>query len=109
MICLFREVNFDMDDRSALFRRLRGGPALTGEEMRSFHDGLLEETLASGLAPHYTVQRMKELWYYLITLFPDSARLYKALNKSRDLPAYRSAVASLFAQAAFEPGARFRG
>ena len=28
MICLFREVNFDMDDRSALFRRLRAIAAM---------------------------------------------------------------------------------
>ena len=28
MICFFREVNFDMDDRSALFRRLRAIAAM---------------------------------------------------------------------------------
>ena len=52
---------------------------------------------------------MKELWYYMIWLFPDSARLYKAINKSRDLAAYRDAVAALFSGAAFDPSARFGG
>ena len=51
---------------------------------------------------------MKELWSYLICRFPDSARLYKALNKSRDLAAYRDAVSALFQYAAFDPSARFR-
>lgn len=91
----------------ALFRRLRGGPALTGEEMRSFHDGLLEETLASGLAPHYTVQRMKELWYYMGCLYPSADKAVKAILRSRDLPAYRAAVSVLFSERAPDPEAAF--
>ncbi len=93
----------------ALFRVLRGGAPLSREELAAFVTALTEELLAEGLPPVFTLARMKELWYYLITLFPDSARLYKDLNKSRDLPAYRSVVSSLFTQAAFQPGARFGG
>ena len=91
----------------ALFRVLRGGRPLTREELRAFHDALLEEALAGGLPPVYALARMKELWFYMIRLFPDSARLYKAINKSRELAAYRDAVSALFAQAAFDPAARF--
>ncbi|MGX8692731.1 MAG: tRNA dihydrouridine synthase [Clostridia bacterium] len=93
----------------ALFRVLRGGASLQREELRAFHDALLDETLRSGLPPVYAIARMKELWFYLICLFPDSAKPYKALNKGRDLAAYRDAAAALFAQAAFDPNAGFRG
>lgn len=93
----------------ALFRRLRGGEPLQLEELRAFHDALLDEALRGGLPPVYAFARMKEIWYYMIWLFPDSAKLCKALNKSRDLPAYRDAVSALFAQAVFDPAARFQG
>ena len=93
----------------ALFRVLRRGEALRREELYAFHDALLDEALRGGLPPVYALARMKEVWYYMIRLFPDSAKLYKALNKSRDLPAYRDAVSALFAQAAFDPAARFQG
>ena len=93
----------------ALFRVLRGGKALEREELRAFHDALLEARLAAGLPPVFALARMKELWYYMIWLFPDSARLYKAVNKSRDLAAYRDAVSALFSGAAFDPAARFGG
>lgn len=93
----------------ALFRVLRGGEPLRQEELRAFHDALLDEALQGGLPPVYALARMKEIWYYMIWLFPDSAKLCKALNKSRDLPAYRDAVSVLFAQAAFDPAARFQG
>lgn len=91
----------------ALFRVLRGGAPLGRDELRAFHDTLLDETLAGGLPPVYALARMKELWSYWIAHFPDSERLYKALNKSRDLPAYRSAVSALFTQADFDPAGRF--
>ena len=93
----------------ALFRGLRGGEPLQLEELRAFHDALLDEALQGGLPPVYALARMKEIWYYMIWLFPDSAKLCKALNKSRDLPAYRDAVSALFTQAAFDPAARFQG
>ena len=90
-----------------LFRKIRGGPALSGEEMRIFHDTLLEETLASGLAPHYAVQRMKELWFYMGCLYPGANKAMKAIYRSRDLPAYRSAVSTLFAERTPDPEAAF--
>ena len=93
----------------ALAREALGGERLCREELRAFHDALLDEALQGGLPPVYALARMKEIWYYMIWLFPDSAKLCKALNKSRDLLAYRDAVSALFAQAAFDPAARFGG
>lgn len=91
----------------ALFRVLRGGRALDREELRAFHDALLSELLESGLPPVFALARLKELWSYMIRLFPAGAKQHKAINKSRDLAAYRDAVSALFNSAPSAPAARF--
>lgn len=91
----------------ALFRRINGGAALTAEELRAFHEALLDETLASGLAPSYTVQRMKELWFYMGCLFPGADRALKTILRSRSLPDYRAAVGSLLSHQVPSPDACF--
>ena len=91
----------------ALFRRINGGSALTAEELRAFHEALLDETLASGLAPSYTVQRMKELWFYMGCLFPGADRALKTILRSRSLPDYRAAVGSLLSYQVPSPDACF--
>lgn len=91
----------------ALFRRVRGGPALRLDELRGFLDALTEEYLASGLAPAFTAARMKELWYYMGSLFPGEARAAKAIFKARSLPDYRAAVDALLSSGAFDPEAGY--
>ena len=91
----------------ALFRRMRGGAALELKELREFHDRLLDAALAAGLSEAHAMARMKELWFYLIWKFPGSGRFGKALNKSRRLEDYRSAVDALFASGLFDPEAAF--
>lgn len=80
----------------ALFRQLRGGSALTAAEAEGFHNRLLEEYLAAGLAPNFAVSRMKELWFYMLCLYPDAERDGKSILKSRSLSDYRSAVSHFF-------------
>jgi tRNA-dihydrouridine synthase len=69
----------------ALFRQLRGGAALTAGELEIFHDRLVEEYLASGLAPNFTVSRMSGLWFYQLRMFPGSDRAGKAILNSHTL------------------------
>ena len=73
----------------------------------SFHEALLDETLVSGLAPSYTVQRMKELWFYMGCLFPGADRALKTILRSRSLPDYRAAVGSLLSYQVPSPDACF--
>lgn len=91
----------------ALFRRLRGGAALEAAELREFLERLLEAYQARGLSPNHCLARMKELWYYVIWLFPGASA--KALNKARTLSDYRSAVDLLFASGTFSQEASFGG
>ena len=92
----------------ALFRQLCGGEALSAPELLDFHDRLTEAYLSDGLAPPYTVSRMKELWFYQRCLFPGGERELKAILKAKSLPDYRAAVAALFREVPLEPGAGFR-
>ena len=91
----------------ALFRQLKDGEKLRPEELRAFHDRLLEEYLARGLAPQHAVPRMKELWFYQLCLFPGGEKAGKAILKARSLPDYRAAVSALFANAPLDADAKF--
>lgn len=91
----------------ALFRRMRGGPSLSAEELKQFHDRLFDGALSAGVSPVHAMARMKELWFYMICKFPGSDRLFKAINKSRRAEDYRTAVEALFASGLFDPDAAF--
>ena len=93
----------------ALFRELRGGAPLEAQELREFLDRLEAEVLAAGLSERFALARLKEVWYYVIHMFPGSAAGAKRINKSQTLADYRAAVASLFAEGRFSPAAAFRG
>ena len=92
----------------ALFRQLRGGKALEAEELREFLARLLEVFLADGLGERYALARLKELWYYVIHMFPGSEGT-KRINKALTVADYRSAVDALFASGAFSPAGHFEG
>lgn len=91
----------------ALFRQLRGGPALSAAELKAFHDRLFDGALDAGISSVHAMARMKELWFYMIRKFPGSERQFKAINKSRRPEDYRAAVESLFAADLFDPDAFF--
>lgn len=93
----------------ALIRTLRGGENLRAEELRQFHDALLDALLGKGLAPEHALSHMKELWYYMIHKFTDAGVLYKRLNKTTRLNLYRSAVSELFSSGKFDPDRCFSG
>ena len=93
----------------ALFRELRGGPTLEKEELRDFLARYRAVLIASGIGEHYTLGRLKELWFYMGALFPDDARGLKAIRKAQDLAAYRAAAERLFAGDGFRSGAHFIG
>lgn len=92
----------------ALGRQLRGGAPLSKEELRTFHDRVLEayrETL-SGERP--VLGKMKELWFYHAALFDDPARYMKAIRKARSLADYRFAVDALFRDRDLRPDGYFQ-
>ena len=86
----------------ALFRRLRGGPAASKEELQAFTADLYRayQDFYSQAAPDRqsapASQRMKEVWFYLIHLFAGGERLGGRMRRSRGPRAYEELEAQIF-------------
>ena len=93
----------------ALAQKAQGGPACDKVTLRRFHDLLLEDFLALQMGDKNVLFRVKELWFYMIHLFPDSAKFAKAINKSQHLSDYLSAIERLFAERNVMEESDFRG
>ena len=91
----------------ALFRERSGGEKLKCKELQLFHDALLEAYLSDHLSSGFAVERMKQLWYYMIWMFRDCKKEQKALLKSRTLQEYRSTSSALFQSGKFNPEGKF--
>lgn len=93
----------------ALFRELKGGEALEKEELRDFLERYAAVLESSGISEHYKLGRLKELWFYVSSLFPADPRGYKRLRKAQTMDEYREAARALFAGDGFQSGAAFPG
>ena len=91
----------------SLLRLIKGGAALSAEELHNFHDVLLEEYLASGLDPHHAIPRMKELWSYFRFKFPGEDKNMKNIFKSKNMPDYKNAVSTIFSIGNFDAEGEF--
>lgn len=91
----------------ALIRILSGGEAMGQNEWKSFHDRLLDAYLASGLEERTAVNRMKELWFYMGCLFPDSEKYMKKLMKANKAADYSEAVRTIEDSCDFNGAAGF--
>ena len=79
-----------------LVEELTGHERLNKQVLRQFHDRILSEYRAQLSGDRNVLFKMKELWFYLGTLFEDSAKYQKAIRKAERLPAYETAVSALF-------------
>ena len=75
---------------------LAGGAAPDRDTLRDFHDQLYESYCAAFGSRQNAALRMKEIWFYHIHLFRDSARHGKALRKAADPAAFERAAAAVF-------------
>ena len=80
----------------ALLRRLRGGPAASAQELRTYHDRLLEAYRQRLSGDQPVMHRMWELWAYLSAGFTQPEPYLKRMRKAKNLSEYRSAVDALF-------------
>ena len=85
----------------ALIRMLSGGKELSAEELQSFLRELLEAYRQSNLGESVSIRRMKELWYYMGSLFPGGEKRLKAILKARNTAEYENALSELFASGCF--------
>ena len=76
----------------AIFRELKGGkPPQTGELVK-FSNVLEEKYLKLLQSERYTLHRLKEIWIYCITNYPNETKISKAIKKSNKLSEINSAI-----------------
>lgn len=105
-------------DRIMLGRGILANPtlvwALQGKEMpdkakiRRYHDRILQEYQTVLDGDTFLLFKMKELWCYMIYLFPDHRKYAKKIKKSQKLPAYLDAVDALFSEREIQWNGGFR-
>ena len=79
-----------------LIRELKGEENLTMEKLKAFHDALCSEYEQVMSGDRSTLFKMKELWFYMGDLFPDSKKYLKKIKKTQKVTEYRQAVEELF-------------
>ena len=89
----------------ALAREIRGGAPLTGEELRQFHEAILEGYCACIQGEVNVLHKMKELWNYWGCLYPENKKGQKAIYKSRSLAEYRRTAQAVLAENPVKNGA----
>ena len=80
----------------AMVTRLQGGPSLTGDVWKAFHDALYEGYCQQYQSRGNAVMRMKELWSYMIRLLPQGEKAWKQLRKAANPNQYEEAVQAIF-------------
>lgn len=81
-----------------LVNRIEKDEKLEKEKLKSFHDRLCQDYELLKIGDRNVLFKMKELWYYMIFLFPNHKKLEKKIKKAQNLNAYRAAAERLFAE-----------
>ncbi|MDO4740871.1 MAG: tRNA-dihydrouridine synthase family protein [Eubacteriales bacterium] len=79
------------------------GQTPSRQTYKDFADAVLEGYLAVWRDQTAVAFHLKEMWAYMISLFPDSAKHAKAIRKANSIAAYRAAVDALFADCELSP------
>lgn len=90
-----------------LIGQIRDVERIEKEQLKDFHDKLLEEYIGLKIGDRNVLFKMKELWHYFICLFEDTKKLEKQIKKAQNMETYKSAVNMLFAQRNVVDGAGY--
>lgn len=66
------------------------------KRFRAFHDELIEEYSDYMYGEKPVLYKMKELWFYMMSMFPDNGKLDKKIKKTNRLDEYRTYIDELF-------------
>lgn len=70
--------------------------AFDKKRFRAFHDELIEEYTEYMYGEKPVLYKMKELWFYMMSMFPDCGNLEKKIKKTNRLDEYQSYMDELF-------------
>ena len=80
-----------------LVNLIADGEHLTKDKLSAFHQKILEDYIPISSGERNVLFKMKELWFYMISLFLDAEKYEKRIKKTERLKEYESIVSSLFA------------
>ena len=97
---------FPRTEACMIGRGIIGNPGLLGEikgrgpaeaaVLKKFHDQIYEEYQRTGMGDKNVLFKMKEIWGYLGSSFPDCKKLLKQIRKAEKLDRYEEAVDQCF-------------
>lgn len=79
----------------AIFREIRGGARLTTEELIAFSEQLLERYYTELKSEVFTLQKLKEVWMYMMWNYPEKKKILKHIKKANHLSDFLSAIKHL--------------
>lgn len=80
----------------ALARKLKGGKGADKAELKKFHDRIYAGYCEEMSGDRTILYKMKELWFYLAPIFPDSRKYEKKIRKCEKCRVYEEVVEELF-------------
>jgi tRNA-dihydrouridine synthase B len=100
----FTDINRWMIGRGALadpflmadIKEIPVAPAERTNRIRAFHDDLYEQLKIRLSGPGHLLNRMKQIWAYLIESFPDQQKMLKKIRKVSSEEKYAEAIEELF-------------
>ena len=69
---------------------------ISKDDLRAFHDMILEEYIKISSGDRNVLFKMKELWFYMLSLFENTEKIGKQIKKTERLKEYESIVNMLF-------------
>lgn len=79
----------------ALCREIYGGKKITTEEYVAFSEKLAENYMATLRSEAFTLNKLKEVWMYMIQNYPEEKKIFKTIRKTNRLGEFLEAVKSL--------------
>lgn len=79
----------------AIFREIKGGNRLSRDELLEFSERLCENYLLLLGSDTYTLNKIKEVWLYMMWNFPEEKKILKNIKKSEKLADLMNAVLAI--------------
>ncbi len=79
----------------AIFREINGGARLTTEELIEFSKRLVENYNNVLKCETYTLNKLKEIWTYILLNYPNEKKIIKAIKKAHKLTDFMNSICSL--------------
>lgn len=79
----------------ALARHIRGGKNITTEEIVAFSKKLADNYQATLRSETFTLNKLKEVWMYMIQNYPEEKKIFKTIRKANKLVEFIGAIECL--------------